>query len=89
MLRTFLKSRVPVGGGPGCAPNCKLILEDLEKHGKLTDYPKDYNGASIYPVEGKILHLFVELVGVHAEVEDPMELLPALMAKIRSLVIRN
>ncbi len=60
-LRKFLKSRVPVGDGPGCSPCCKWILEDLELNGKFTSYPKDSMGGGIYPVDGKILHLALEL----------------------------
>jgi hypothetical protein len=60
-LRRFLKLRSPVGDGSGCAPNCKWILEDLEKNGRLTGYPSNAMGGGTYPVEGKILHLAVEL----------------------------
>lgn len=89
-LRAFLRSRVPNGpDGTGCAPNCKWILDDLEANGKLTGYPKDYNGVSDYPVSAKILHLYAELIGCVPEVDDPMELLPALLAKIRTIVWEN
>jgi len=90
-LRYFLRGRVPKDDdSPGCAPCCKWILEDLEQNGKLTGYPKDFNGASIYPVGSKIMHLHLELVGGFPEiVEDGVELLPAVVTKLRSMVPRN
>ena len=39
---------------------CKWISEDLAAHGKLTDYPKDFNGHGIFPIEGKERHLALE-----------------------------
>lgn len=89
ILRQYLRSRVPKGDGPGCSPNCKWILDDLEANGKLTGYPWDFNGVSDYPVSAKILHLYAELIGCVPEVDDPMELLPALLAKIRTIVWEN
>lgn len=59
-LRSFLAGRIPVADGPGCFC-CRLIWEDLERHGKLTGYPFDFVGSGTYPVTGKVLHLAVEL----------------------------
>ena len=58
-LRSFLRSRIPVGDGPGCFC-CRLIVEDLESNDRLTGHPVDALGAGTYPVDGKILHLAVE-----------------------------
>lgn len=61
-LREFLKGRVPVNeDAPGCAPNCKWILEDLELHGKLTGWPLDSMSSPVFPIAGKILHIAAEL----------------------------
>jgi hypothetical protein len=91
VLRDYLRSRVPKGDdAPGCAPNCKWILEDLEKNGKFTGHPKDFNGAANYPVGSKIMHLHLELVGgFPSNVEDGLELLPAVVARVRSMVVSN
>lgn len=59
-IREFLQARIPKVDGPGCVPNCKLILEDLELHDKLTGWPKDSVGAPMYPVESKLIHLILE-----------------------------
>jgi hypothetical protein len=40
---------------------CKWILEDLEANQKLTGYPKDAMGAGIFPVNGKLIHVILEL----------------------------
>jgi hypothetical protein len=40
---------------------CKWISEDLTANGKLTDYPKDFNGYGIFPIEGKEKHLTLEI----------------------------
>lgn len=39
---------------------CAWTLKDLEKNGKLTNYPLDYNGSSIFPRTGKESHLKLE-----------------------------
>jgi hypothetical protein len=88
-LRAFLKSRVPVGDGPGCAPCCKWILEDLELNGRLTSHPKDFLGTGNYPVEGKILHLASEL-GVERmidgyNVRQIKDLLPFIHDKVEEM----
>lgn len=54
-----LRRRAPVGDGPGCFL-CSLILQDIEKNGKLTGYPLDSNGGATFPREGKIEHLRLE-----------------------------
>lgn len=54
----LLKARIPVDEGPGCFV-CKWIHEDLEKNGKLTDYPQGNMGGE-FPVTGKYSHLQVE-----------------------------
>lgn len=89
-LRAYLESRIPKNGGPGCSPNCFWIWEDLQKHGKLTGYPLDYNDQPDYPIDSKIKHLHVELVGPYPEhLEDGMELLPAVVERLREMSVRN
>ena len=39
---------------------CRLILEDLEVNGALTDYPWDFNEKTTFPRNGKLLHLELE-----------------------------
>ncbi len=59
-LKDKLLDRVPkTEDGPGCFL-CKWILEDIAKNGKLTGYPKDYGGQSIFPDSGKEKHLALE-----------------------------
>lgn len=36
---------------------CKWILEDLEKNGKATAYPLDWERNGLFPVDGKRYHL--------------------------------
>jgi len=43
---------------------CDWILKDLEKNGKLTGWPYDFNDKSNFPPESKILHLEVERISV-------------------------
>lgn len=40
---------------------CKWMLEDLEKNGKLTGWPLDSMGKGVFPVEGKMIHVLLEL----------------------------
>jgi hypothetical protein len=54
-----VRKRIPDAKGVGCFL-CKLIYEDLERNPKLTGYPNDANGASIFPRAGKIEHLKLE-----------------------------
>lgn len=54
-----IEKRAPGPGGVGCFL-CKWILEDLAKNPKLTGYPTDANGASVFPRAGKIDHLKLE-----------------------------
>lgn len=41
---------------------CKWILEDLERHGRLTDvWPeKNHDGSVLFPATGKLIHLKLE-----------------------------
>lgn len=39
---------------------CAWTLKDLEKNGKLTNWPLDYNGSPIFPRTGKESHLKLE-----------------------------
>jgi hypothetical protein len=39
---------------------CKLILEDQEKHGKLTGYPFDFTKNGTFPIEAKVVHIKLE-----------------------------
>lgn len=65
-LLETLKKKSPGKGGRGCF-QCKLILEDLKKNGKLTGYPFDFNGAPVFPKEGKLAHLRVEGLSRYAK----------------------
>ena len=38
-------------------PLCKWILEDFSENQKLTGYPKDFGGSTIFPVGAKIAHI--------------------------------
>ena len=58
-----LRSRIPEGSGPGCFL-CRLIVEDYEKHGMLTDYPNDSNGKGTFPYQGKANHIRLELASL-------------------------
>lgn len=40
---------------------CRYIVEDLEQNKKFTGYPKDWGGAALFPVEGKLKHLLLEI----------------------------
>jgi hypothetical protein len=88
-LRNFLRGRVPVGDGPGCAPACSWILEDLELNGRLTGWPLDAMNSPQYPVEGKLLHLATEL-GVTERLDGVRlrtvrDLVPFIAARVRQL----
>lgn len=48
---------------------CKWIAEDLEKNQRLTGWPKDSMDKGIFPVEGKLVHVLLELG--HELPEDP------------------
>lgn len=41
---------------------CRWILEDLERHGKLTDvWPeKNHDGSVLFPAKGKLNHIWLE-----------------------------
>lgn len=61
-----LKKRVPDKKGRGCFL-CKWILEDLQKHGKLTETWKDGAGwATSFPPEAKRKHLELEGIPLDA-----------------------
>jgi hypothetical protein len=59
LIISEVRKRAPDAKGIGCFL-CKLIHEDLERNPKLTGYPNDTNGASIFPRAGKIEHLKLE-----------------------------
>lgn len=54
-VKPLLRERIPVEDGPGCWL-CKWIYEDLEKNGKMTDYPKGHS----FGEPGKYRHLQLE-----------------------------
>jgi len=60
---TLLRRRAPDRSGRGCFC-CGLILEDIEKNGKLTGYPLDAMGSGTFPVAGKRRHLELELMSL-------------------------
>ncbi|MGH9391893.1 MAG: hypothetical protein ACRD1Z_20005 [Vicinamibacteria bacterium] len=55
----LLKKRRTRRDGSGCFL-CTMILRDFEEHKKLTGYPKDVNGAEVFPIEGKLKHIELE-----------------------------
>jgi hypothetical protein len=92
VLREFLRSRAPKDGdSPGCVPNCKWILDDLERNGKLTGYPLDSVGLPIYPIDSKLLHLHLELIGPCPEEfwEDREHLVGVVLRRVKTLVLGN
>lgn len=85
-LRRFLQSRIPAGpDAPGCAPNCKWILEDLEQHGRLTGWPLDAFGKADFPVSAKLRHIALEFGEPVAEDMDDVETLAKLVLYLLSL----
>jgi len=56
----FLKGRIPNADGVGCFL-CRLITEDFEKNGRLTEWPLDFNDKGTFPRTGKILHIRAEV----------------------------
>lgn len=58
-LKKALANRIPDRMDVGCFV-CRWILEDLEKNGVPTDYPRDAMGAGIFPWQGKMRHLELE-----------------------------
>lgn len=62
---------------------CRFIVEDLEKNGKLTGYPKDWAGGGTFPIEGKLIHVLLEL---GHEPPQEMEDLEELAAHVSSVL---
>lgn len=58
-----LRARIPDADSPGCFL-CRLIVEDYDKHGTLTDYPNDSNGKGTFPRQGKADHVRLELASL-------------------------
>lgn len=50
---------------------CRFILEDQEKHGKLTDYPFDFEQKGIFPLRGKCIHVQLEQASVYGDSAPP------------------
>ncbi len=65
---------------------CRYIVEDLEKNKKLTGHPKDWSGGGLFPVEGKLRHLILELGEVTPEDEDSS---PEDLASIVDRILEN
>lgn len=40
---------------------CSWIRQDLDQNEQLTGWPLDWNRSAIFPVEGKLMHLLLEL----------------------------
>ena len=66
-LRKLVESRVEV-----CFL-CKWIKEDLDTNEKITGWPLDWNKSPVFPVEGKLVHILLEL-NVDELPEDPEDL---------------
>ena len=43
---------------------CAWTLQDLRIHGKLTDWPIDFNGKGQFPASGKLCHLELEQASI-------------------------
>lgn len=41
---------------------CRWILEDIRLHGKLTDWPYDFNDKSEFPKKSKQAHIALEVL---------------------------
>lgn len=59
---------------------CRYIVEDLEKNGKLTGYPKDWASSGLFPVEGKLIHVILELGEIPPEDYEDLEKLASAVA---------
>jgi hypothetical protein len=61
LLKEQLKGRSERLPETGCFL-CRWILQDLEKHGRLTDvWPeKNHDGSVLFPATGKVAHLKLE-----------------------------
>ena len=55
----ILRKKAGKKNGPGCFI-CRLILEDLETRGEITDGMLDYMGISMLPAKAKRRHLVLE-----------------------------
>jgi hypothetical protein len=60
-LKAALRARSEKLPETGCFM-CRWILEDLERHGRLTDeWPtKNHDGSPLFPASGKLIHLKLE-----------------------------
>lgn len=56
----LLRKRATDASGKGCFL-CRLIVEDFDQNGKLTDHPKDAMGKGLFPYNGKTTHIRLEL----------------------------
>jgi hypothetical protein len=83
-LRRFLEVRAPSTGDVGCLLSCKWIKDDLKSNGKLTGWPLDSLGTGLYPREGKIRHLYLELVGGVPDHKDFIELVPKILEALKT-----
>ena len=55
-----LRRLAPDAAGVGCFL-CSWIIQDYDLNGTLTDWPKDANGAGVFPYLGKRAHIAIEL----------------------------
>jgi hypothetical protein len=60
-----LRVLAPDASGIGCFL-CGWIVQDYDKNGTLTDYPKDTVGAGVFPYLGKRAHISIELKALDA-----------------------
>lgn len=58
-----LRMRIPDKAGVGCFL-CRMIVEDFDQSGKLTDAPYDLNGKGTFPFSGKRDHIRIELLSL-------------------------
>jgi hypothetical protein len=49
---------------------CRFIAEDLVRNGRLTGYPLDWAMSGTFPIEGKLIHMILE-IGHEPPPEDP------------------
>lgn len=59
---------------------CRYIVEDIQQNGKLTGHPKDWSSTGLFPVEGKLVHVLLELGEIPPEDPEDLEALAAVVA---------
>ena len=78
VLRTLLE-----GWAPTCWL-CEWVLDDLRSLGRLSGRPIDFNGQPVFPIDGKLRHVLLELgEPVPDWAVEPRDLIPEILAVLR------